>query len=47
LTGNENSLNFADTAGSCATVMCCRGALNIGQTLKGCLTARTKECRNP
>ena len=51
---DENSLNIADTRhafaiqqGSSATVMCCRGALNIGQTLNSCLAARTKERRDP
>ena len=53
MTGNENPLNFADTARAIAIrevalpLLCCRGALNIGQILKGCLTPRTKERRNP
>ena len=53
ITGNENALNFADSAraiviqwGSSATVMCYRGTLNIGQTLHSCPTASTKECHN-
>jgi len=54
LTGNVNALNSADTAcaiviqqGSFATVTCCRGTKNTGQTFNSCPTARTREYHDP
>ena len=55
MTGNKNALNSADTARAIAIqasevalpLLCCRGTLNIGQTLNSCPTAKTKERHDP